>query len=219
MFPVASGRGTLRQGPTRLIRAIDLCGFGPFSVQPAGATHTFAESACVNEVALQTADLLIEEIVRLVNQTDRYIRNYLKWAGLAEFAIVFIGHMRIAVKAPNKSGLAAIFFPEWKVPNPKYIAIVGQQFLQACACNTDQLDFHLFGSAGRLAAFHDILFPRSGGLDHLINRAIRFSKKPLTKPIGEIVNNLGLSIGKEFALVAVRGNEAGITCIGHIGCI
>jgi hypothetical protein len=48
------------------------------SVQPSGASHTFAESTSLNKVALQTADLLIEEIVRLVNQTDRYIRNYLK---------------------------------------------------------------------------------------------------------------------------------------------
>ena len=71
--------------------------------------------------------------------------------------------------------------------------------------NTDQLDFHLFGSAGRLAAFYDILFPRSGRLDHLINRAIRPGQKPVTKPISEIVNNLGLSIRNEFAVVAVRG--------------
>jgi hypothetical protein len=42
-------------------------------------------------------------------------------------------------------------------------------------------------------------------MDHLIIRAIRLRKKPLTEPIREIINDLGLSIGKQFAVVAVRG--------------
>ena len=50
-------------------------------------------------------------------------------------------------------------------------------------------------------------------------RAIRLRKKPLTEPIREIINDLGLSIRKEFAVVAVRGNEAWIMGIGHIGCM
>ena len=38
----------------------------------------FAQPASLKEVVLQTTDLLIEEIVCLVNETDRYIRHYLR---------------------------------------------------------------------------------------------------------------------------------------------
>ena len=74
---------------------------------PPGASHTFAEPARLDKVALQTTDLLIKKIVRLVNQTDSYVRHHLKRAGLAKFAINRVSHLRIASEAPDKSGLTA----------------------------------------------------------------------------------------------------------------
>jgi len=152
-------------------------------------------------------DLPIEEIVGLIDQTDCYVRNHVKRASLAEFAKILVGHIRGAPEAPDKPGLAALFFPDREVPDSEQVAVIGQEFFQARASNADQFDFCLLGSARRLAPFHDILFPGSGGLDHLIIRAIRLRKKPLAEPIREIIDDLGLSIGKEFAVVAVRGNE------------
>ena len=172
-----------------------------------GANHALAEPASLDKLVLQTADLPIEQIVRLVDQANSYVRNDLKRAGLAEFAIILVGHIMGAPQAPDKSSLTALFFPDRKVPDPKQVAIIGQEFFQARASNADQLDLRLLGSARRFAPFHDILFPGSGGLDHLIIRAIRLRKKPLAEPIREIIDDLGLSIGKEFAVVAVRGNE------------
>jgi hypothetical protein len=52
-------------------------------------------------------------------------------------------------------------------------------------------------------------------LDHLIIRAIRLRKKPLAEPIREIINDLGLSIGKEFAVVAVGGMKPASAFIGQ----
>jgi|SRR6516165_935912 len=57
---------------------------------------------------------------------------------------------------------------------------------------------------------HDILFARSGGLDHLVHGAICLIDKAVAESKGEIVNNLSFSIGKEFPVVAVRRDEAGV---------
>lgn len=43
-----------------------------------GASHTFAEPASFDKVALQRTDLLIEKVVGLVNQADGDIRNHFK---------------------------------------------------------------------------------------------------------------------------------------------
>ena len=176
-----------------------------------GASHPLAHPASLHELALQTTDLSVEQIVGLVDHANSYVRNDLKRASLAEFAIILVGHITRAPEAPDKSGLMALFFPDRKVPDSEQVAVIGQEFFQARASNADQLDFRLLGSAGRFAPFHDILFPGSGGLDHLIIRAIRLTKKPLTEPIPEIINHLGLSIGKQFAVVAMRRNETRVS--------
>jgi hypothetical protein len=80
-----------------------------------GPSHTFPEPALFDEVALEAADLLIDKIVRLVNQADSYICHHPDWATLAEFAIVPIGRLRITSDAPDKPGLTAVFFPDRKV--------------------------------------------------------------------------------------------------------
>jgi hypothetical protein len=53
-----------------------LCGLA--SVLSPSANHTFAETTLFDEIALKAANLLIEEIVRLVNKADSYIRNHRK---------------------------------------------------------------------------------------------------------------------------------------------
>ena len=176
-----------------------------------GASHALAQPASPDELMLQTADLPVEQIVGLVDHANSYVRNDLKRASLAEFAIILVGHIRGAPQAPDKRGLTALFFPDRKVPDSEQVAVIGQEFFQARASNADQLDFCLLGSARRFAPFHDILFPGSGGLDHLITRAIRLRKKPLAEPIREIINDLSFSIRKQFAVVAVRGNETGVS--------
>ena len=82
---------------------------------PPGPSHTFPEPALFDEVALEAADLLIDKIVRLVNQADSYICHHPDWATLAEFAIVPIGRLRITSDAPDKSSLTTVFFPDRKV--------------------------------------------------------------------------------------------------------
>jgi hypothetical protein len=43
-----------------------------------GASHALAEPASLNELILQTADLAIEQIVRLVDQANSDVRNNLQ---------------------------------------------------------------------------------------------------------------------------------------------
>jgi len=48
------------------------------SVLLAGTSHALAEPASLDELVLQTSDLPIEQIVRLVDQANSYVRNDLK---------------------------------------------------------------------------------------------------------------------------------------------
>jgi hypothetical protein len=54
------------------------------------------------------------------------------------------------------------------------------------------------------------LFAGSGRLDHLIVGTILLAQKALTEPKRKIINNLSLSIRKEFPVIAVRWYKARI---------
>lgn len=104
-------------------------------------------------------------------------------------------------QSPDESGLGDCPFPNRKSAHAKEVAIVAQQFLKAGARNAKQLHLHLFGGSGNFATSYDVLFPRSGRLDHLINGAVQPGKKPLTESISKIINKFGLSIRKQFSVI------------------
>ena len=158
----------------------------------------------MDKVALQATNLLVKEIVCLVNQANSNVRHDPERPGFAKFAIV-----RLVAESPHEVGLAAFFFSNGKLPDPKEIAIVGQEFLQAGAGNAHELDFCLFRDAGCFAALHDILFARSGSLNHLIHGAIRLIDKTVAESKGKIINNLSFPIGEEFPVVPMRRDKAG----------
>jgi hypothetical protein len=60
------------------------------------------------------------------------------------------------------------------------------------------------------APFEDVLFPGPGGLDHLINRAIRFGKKPMAESMDKIVNNLSFPKGKQFPVITAWRDKPSI---------
>jgi len=99
---------------------------GSVSVLLPGPSHTLAEAALLEKIALQATDLLIKQIVRLVDQADADIRHDRRWSSFAEFSKVLIGHIRFASEPPDKSGFAALFFPNRQIPYSEEIAIVGQ---------------------------------------------------------------------------------------------
>ena len=64
-------------GLIRRIRYLDLR-LRVSSILSSGLCHPFAESTFFDEVAFETADLLIKEIIRLVNKADSDIGNDLE---------------------------------------------------------------------------------------------------------------------------------------------
>ena len=57
------------------------------------------------------------------------------------------------------------------------VAVILQQFFEASASDVGQFDFRFLGSARRHAAFDDVLLATAGGLDHLVDGAIKFLEK------------------------------------------
>lgn len=61
------------------------------SVFQVGVERAFAQAAVFGAIVFKASGLLIEEIVRLMDETDRDISDNLGWAGLATLSIGFIG--------------------------------------------------------------------------------------------------------------------------------
>ena len=57
----------------------------------AGAGHALAQAAFFEEISLETAELLVEEIVRLMDEADEDVGDDLRWAGLEIGPIGLIG--------------------------------------------------------------------------------------------------------------------------------
>jgi len=64
------------------------------------------------------------------------------------------------------------------------------------------------GSAGSLASFNDILFPRSRRLNHLVDCAVSFFQKPFTEWHGALENHERFLVSKQAGIAAMRRNES-----------
>jgi hypothetical protein len=74
--------------------------------------HAFPEPAFVNKIALQPPDLLIEKIVRLVDETDGNICDDLGGASAAELSKIDVTWLRLRREPPNEEGFSTLFLPE-----------------------------------------------------------------------------------------------------------
>jgi hypothetical protein len=75
------------------------------------ASHALAETAVVEEIAFQPAHLLIEQIVCLMDKTDRDIRDDLGRTCFTELFILSVGHIWVGAKAPNELGFPTVLSP------------------------------------------------------------------------------------------------------------
>ena len=71
------------------------------AVLPPDAGHAFAQAALLDEVLLQAAKLLIQEVVGLVDQAEGDVGDDLGGAGFHKLPIVFIGNMRLFAELPH----------------------------------------------------------------------------------------------------------------------
>ena len=125
----------------------------------AGAGHAFTQAAFRRRSLFQSAQLLVEQVVGLVNQANEDIGNDLRGASLNIGVIGLIGRMGIRSQASYEQSLSGAFVPEAMTASAKEVAVVFQKLLEAGAGHIQKFDFGFLGRAAGLAAFEDVLFP------------------------------------------------------------
>ena len=73
------------------------------------------------------SELLVEQVIRLVNQANGDVGNYLRLAGLHKLAVKLKGVWCLAAESPDEHGLFGVFVPDGMVAHAKVVAIVGEQ--------------------------------------------------------------------------------------------
>lgn len=144
-----------------------------------------------------------------MDQADRDVGDDLGVAGLHELAEEIVSQRRPGTESAGVLRLPAGLVPQPKVAHVQIVAVVFEQFLKACARDVGQLDLHLLGRGGGLAALDDVLFARARGLDHLVGGAVALGKEAVTEAKGDLVDDGGLLVGEELPVVAARREKAG----------
>ena len=80
-----------------------------------GAGHAFAQAALLEKVLLQPAELLVEKVVRLVDEAKGDVGYNFRWTGVGEFAVGLIGYKRLVAEAADIEGFARVFGPDGMV--------------------------------------------------------------------------------------------------------
>lgn len=98
-------------GPMSLITVLQPC-----------TGHTFTQTAFFDKILLQSLDLLVHQVVGLVNQAKRDIRNYFGRTRLTELAVHLIGLMRFLAKLADILSFLGILVPNGQVTSSQKIA-------------------------------------------------------------------------------------------------
>ena len=79
----------------------------PIPILQAGAGHALAQAAVFDEVLLQTAELLVDQVIGLVDEAQGDIGHDFGRAGFQELAIVFVG-LRSRATTPEQAEGAGV---------------------------------------------------------------------------------------------------------------
>ena len=169
-------------------------------VQP-GLGHAFAQAALFEEFFFQRLHLLIQQIIRLMNQADRDVRNHFVRTRLDEFAIQLKRLRRLAAQVANEQRFLRVLVPDSQVADSQVVAVVRQEFFQTGSADVRQFDFCFLRRRCGFAAFQDVLFARPSGLNHLIDGAITSAEILVGKAKGDVVDDFGLLEGKQGLVV------------------
>jgi hypothetical protein len=108
--------------PTRLLfRAL-------VAVVQAGFGHAFSKASLFDEFFLQRLQLLIQQIIRLMNQADRDVDNHLRRTSFHELTIQFKRLRCLPSEVADKQGFFGILVPNGKIADSQVITKIGQQF-------------------------------------------------------------------------------------------
>ena len=183
-----------------------LCAFGE-----AGACHAFAQAAFPDKGRLQLADLLVEKIIRELNQADHYVGGYGRVGVFDALLEGFVIGAWCAVELSEPFAVGVISLPLIQVASPDEIAVVFKEFLQAGPGDIGEFDFGFLRGAGSVAAFQNVLFARAGSLDHLIMGAGVLVHEAVAEPHCAIIDDAGFLKGDEVFVAAMRRDKA----VGH----
>ena len=90
----------------------------------AGAGHALAEAALLDKIFFEAEELLVDQVVRLVDQANHDVGNDLRRPGLDEFAVNLVGLGFTASELADKAGFLGIFLPDRKIPQAQEVEIV-----------------------------------------------------------------------------------------------
>ena len=173
-----------------------------------------AQAAGFEEVPLQAAQVLVEQVIGLVQEADGDVGQRFGGAGFRPFPIGLEGGIGFVAKAADVEGLAGILLPLAVAAGAEEVAVVDEQFLQAGAGDIGEFDLTFAGGDGGLAALGDVLFPGPGGLHHLVDGAVALREKSPAEMEGEIVDDLGFAVGEQVLVVSLLREEG---VVGHGG--
>lgn len=105
--------------------------------------HAFPDAAFLDEVAFESANLLIEQVIGLVDQADRDIGHDFCGARFAKLAISLIRHIRPIAQLPHVKSFLRIFVSGFQIAHTQEILVIDQQFLETRASHIGQLDLGL----------------------------------------------------------------------------
>ena len=101
-------------------------GAGLVTALEAGPGHALAESAFLEEILFEPADLLVEEVVGLVDEAEGNVGDDLGRARFGEFTLGLISRMGLIAQAADELGFLGIFVPDREIPNAEKVAIIRQ---------------------------------------------------------------------------------------------
>ena len=73
--------------------------------------HALAEATVIQGVSLQAPHLLIEQIVCLMDETDRDVRDDLGWTCFRKLLVLSVGHIWVGAEPPNELRFPAVLSP------------------------------------------------------------------------------------------------------------
>jgi hypothetical protein len=170
-------------------------------------TRPAAEAALFEEILFEPPELLVEEVFCQLDQSDHHIGGD-QWVGVFDaFLEGFVIGVGLAIELAETFGVAMLLGPFLSAAQPQEVAVVFEQFAEAGASHAGELDFGFFGSAGRLAAFKDVLFAGACGLNHLVIGAVGFFQEALAEAHRAVIDNPGLLEGEQILVATVGWDE------------
>lgn len=181
----------------------------------AGAGHCFAETAFLEEVFFEAADLLVQQIVGLVDEADGDVGQGSGWAIVEEGAIGLKGFVGGLAKLADIESFLGIFGPGGVVAGAEVVFVVEEEFLEAGAGDVGELDLGFGGGDGGFAGFGDVLFAGAGGLHHLVDGAVASLQVLPAETVGEVIDDFGFAIGEKGPIAAGFWEET-LGVAGHL---